>query len=218
MEQMLGNTEPRDSAASQEGRAGPRAPHSSPHEANIELESIQRLGKSCPLPKPAGLVIFSKMMLAPGATNLRKWIWTQICRYCLKWVLTEAPSQLWVFSGNLKELQILPECCQSAIFHRWLEITWKRRSKERGRREGEGRGETEEEKKEKRRKEGGREGGKKGRKERKAPEMFYRPRMPNIKWKQKPLYQTPIASFWSLVRLVPKEAEGCCCFTVVSPA
>lgn len=49
--------------------------------------------------------------------------------------MTEIPSQFQVFLGNLKELPMLPKYRQSAIFHRWLEITWKR-SKERCRREG----------------------------------------------------------------------------------
>ena len=72
---MLENTEPRTAAALQERRAESGAPHSSLQEANMQLESIQRLFRKIILGrfwKPAGLVILSKMMLALEATNLGK--------------------------------------------------------------------------------------------------------------------------------------------------
>lgn len=110
------------------GRAESEAPHSSLQEADIKLEAIQRLFWKIILGrlwKPAGLVIFSKMMLPSEATHLRKWIWTQICSHGLRWVWTEVLSPVQVFSGNLEELQMLLECCRSAIFHRWLESSMK---------------------------------------------------------------------------------------------
>ena len=72
---MLENTEPRTVAALQVRRTESGAPNSSLHEADMKLEVIHRLFRKIILGrlwKPAGLVIFSKMMLASEATHLRK--------------------------------------------------------------------------------------------------------------------------------------------------
>ena len=72
---MLENAEPRTVAALQETRTESGAPHSSLQEADMKLEAIHRLFRKIILGrlwKPAGSVIFSKMMLASEATHLGK--------------------------------------------------------------------------------------------------------------------------------------------------